>query len=107
MGKDFQNKIIGHFELKQSENTEGDELEVVYLLDKNYWGKGLMPEILCEINNYANSLNKILIATLNPENTKTVKTLMKVGIEKEEWIIHDEVKTLKIWIKPPIFKSKN
>lgn len=35
---EFEGRAIGSFELKQTENTEPDELEVVYLIDKAYWG---------------------------------------------------------------------
>ncbi len=32
--------MIGHFELKQTNNTNENELEIVYLLDKNFGVKG-------------------------------------------------------------------
>ena len=98
-GIEHEGKLIGHFELKQTNNTVGDELEVVYLLDKYYWGRGLMPEILNEVNKYASSLGKQLIATVNLENIKTIKALRKIGIEKEGWYEDEEGKVYKMWIK--------
>lgn len=96
---EYKGEMIGHFELKQTNNTVGDELEVVYLLDKNYWGQGLMPEILNEVNKYASGLGKQLIATVNLENIKTIKALKKLNIEKEGWIEDAEDKVYKIWIE--------
>ncbi len=98
-GIEHEGKLIGHFELKQTNNTAGDELEVVYLLDKNYWGRGLIPEILIEVNKYASGLGKQLIATINLENIKTIKALKKIGIEKEGWIEDEEGRVYKMWIE--------
>lgn len=95
----YENNTIGHIELKQTNNTDEDELEVVYLLDKNFHGIGLMTEILQKINSYAGSHNKKLIATINPDNIKSLKVLEKTGIEKQGWINDADGKTYKIWLK--------
>jgi RimJ/RimL family protein N-acetyltransferase len=103
-GIESEGELAGHFELKQSENTEGNELEIVYLLGKQYWGRGLMPEILTAINDYAHSLGKCLIATVHPENTNSLKVLRKVGIERDGWIGDDGDKAYKLWLAPPFKK---
>ncbi|HMS34321.1 MAG TPA: GNAT family N-acetyltransferase [Ignavibacteria bacterium] len=92
-------KMIGHFEMKQTNNTIGDELEVVYLLDKSCWSQGLMQEILIEVNKYASGLGKQLIATINLENEKTINALRKLKIEKEGWMEDDDGKVYKIWLE--------
>ena len=104
-GIELEGELIGHFELKQTNNTTGDELEVVYLLDKNYWGRGLMPEILNEVNIYASQTGKQLIATVDQENIKTLKALKKLNIEKEGWIEDEEGKVYKMWIERLEVKS--
>lgn len=96
---EYQEKMIGHFELKQTPSTSENELEIVYMLDKNHWGKGLIPEIINEVNKYASGMGRKLTATINPENIKTVKALNKTGIEKEEWIEDEEGKVYKVWLK--------
>lgn len=96
---EHEGKMIGHFELKQTNNTLGDELEVVYLLDKACWGQGLMPEILNEVNIYASGLGRQLIATVNLENEKTIKALRKLNIEKEGWMEDEDGKVYKMWIE--------
>ena len=91
--------MIGDFELKETDNTVDGELEVVYMIDKYYWGKGLVPEILKEIIKYAAGMDKVVVATLNPENTKTVRALEKIGIEKQGWIGEGDDKCFKVWLK--------
>ena len=96
---DVNEQLAGHFELKQSKYTEANELEVVYMLHRKHWGKGLMPEILHSINAHAHLLNQQLIATINPENIRTVRALEKVGIDRQQWIDKGKDKTLKVWIE--------
>ena len=91
--------MIGDFELKETDNTLPGELEVVYMIDKPYWGLGLVPEILKEIIKYSALMNKKVVATLNPENIKTVRALEKTGIEKQEWIGEGKDKYYKVWLK--------
>lgn len=98
-GIEMQGELIGHFELKQTNHTVPGELEVVYLLDKTFWGRGLMPEILADIKLYAWSLGKQVIATINPENLKTVRALEKAGIEQQEWIGEGEERVYKVWLR--------
>jgi len=96
---DINQHLAGHFELKESQYTEADELEVVYMLRQNHWGKGLMPEILRSINTHANTMNRQLIATINPENIRTVRALEKVGIVRQKWVNKGKDRTLKVWIE--------
>jgi len=96
---DINRHLAGHFELKESEYTEVNELEVVYMLDQIHWGKGLMPEILHNINAHAHTMNRQLIATINPENIRTVRALEKVGVACQKWVGEGKDKTLKVWIE--------
>jgi len=96
---DINQHLVGHFELKDSQYTEADELEVVYMLREIHWGKGLMPEILSSINAHAHTMNRQLIATINPENIRTVRALEKVGIAHQKWVDEGKDRTLKVWIE--------
>ncbi len=104
---DVAGEYAGHFELKQTDNTGDNELEVVYFLDNRYWGKGLMPEIINEINKYAGSMGKQLIATVSSENVKTMKALAKAGIQKQENIEDEDGTSLKIWLEQYARDTKN
>jgi len=96
---EFEGKLIGDFELKETANTLPGELEVVYMIDKPYWGMGIVPEILVDIIKYSTAMNKKIIATLNPENIQTVRVLEKAGIEKQKWVTEGEETYYKIWLK--------
>jgi len=96
---DINQHLAGHFELKDSQYTEANELEVVYMLHQNHWGKGLMPEVLRGINRHAHTMNRQLIATINPENIRTVRALEKVGVARQKWVGEGKDKTLKVWIE--------
>lgn len=96
---EYEGKMIGDFELKETDNTLPGELEVVYMIDRPFWGRGLVPEILREIIKYSASMNKRVVATLNPENIKTVRALEKAGIEKQEWVGDGDERYYKVWLK--------
>ncbi len=96
---EIHKQLAGHFELKESQYTENGELEVVYMLYKIHWGQGLMPEILGAINAHAGAMNRQLIATINPENIRTVRALEKVGIARQKWVGEGKDSTLKVWIE--------
>jgi len=87
--------------LRKKLRANDNKLEIVYLLNKNHWGKGLMPEILNEVNLYASSSGKKLIATVNPGNENSMKVLKKIGLIKEEWITDEEGKAFKVTLKQP------
>lgn len=90
--------VVGHFELKQSDNTAAGELEVVYQLDKAWWGRGLMPEILRAVNAYVTGMGQQIIATIYPGNTRTLRALEKVGIERQV-VLEGEEGIIKLWLK--------
>ncbi len=94
----IENRLAGHFELKQTVNTSQEELEIIYLLDKPYWGKQLMPEVVKEIKNYAAGYSKQLIATVNPENWNSIKVLERSGNVRCEWVEIGGEKVFKIWL---------
>jgi len=100
---EFEGRTIGSFELKQTENTETDELEVVYLVDKAYWGRGFIPETLRCINKYAHTIGCWVIATLNPENIKTVRALEKAGLDvaKSGWIGEEGDRCFRVTLAAP------
>lgn len=79
-----EGEYAGHFELKQSEHTNGNELETDYMLKKEHRGRGLIPEILRMIVSYAAETKNIVIATVSRHNSGTMRALEKAGILKTE-----------------------
>jgi ribosomal-protein-alanine N-acetyltransferase len=75
------------------------EVEVAYLMDKTYWGKGLATEAAKGIRDYAFNNLKLsrLICLIDPENTASIKVAQKIGMTLEkrlEGIDGDEIPTL-------------
>lgn len=72
-------KIMGHCGLRYIDNTE--DIEIIYLLDPNYWGKGYATEagnIAVELA--FNTLKvKKLVARVRTNNSKSKKVIDKLG----------------------------
>jgi len=94
-------ELIGHFELKETAHTEAGEAEVVYYLNAESWGQGLMTEILNEVRIYADSQGLKMIATINRDNIGTVRVLEKTGIERAGEMEVDGEMIYKVWIGLP------
>ncbi len=80
---EHQGKRAGYFELKQTRFCEDDELEIIFSLLPEHWGKGFIPELVKEVNSISNSLGKTIIATIYRENKRSYRVFEKLGIEKE------------------------
>lgn len=78
---EFRGKCAGHLELKQTENTVAGELEVVYMLNRKYWGKGIMTELLAEVVHFAAGEGYSVIATLDRGNGRSLRLLERMGVE--------------------------
>jgi ribosomal-protein-alanine N-acetyltransferase len=90
---EYKGQCAGHLELKETEFTANGELEVVYLLDKDFWGRGIMLEALPEILRFAAGLDQQVIATVDKGNGRSLRLLEKLGIQ-----MMSELKTdNKVW----------
>ncbi|MBM0066357.1 GNAT family N-acetyltransferase [Alkalicoccobacillus gibsonii] len=77
------NKLIGTCELHLLNNPLN--AEIGYLLNKTYWGKGLIPEALNALLNLAFTelnLNRVE-AKFNELNANSERVLKKIGMQKE------------------------
>lgn len=93
----FCNKeLIGHFEINQNNFTKVNELEIVYLLVKEYWGKGIMKNVIAHFQEkYAQKI----IARVEPNNFNSLKMLEKLGIEKQTLTKFNNNHVIKITLK--------
>jgi len=82
--------LFGHLELKESEHTSENELEIVYMVHPECRRNGVMTEILSLIKRNQNIWNKRIIATINQDNIASLKLLQKWGIVNREILINDE-----------------
>lgn len=89
------NQPIGHCGLLLKE-IEGDkEVELIYVIDKHYWGKGYAYEIGKILIDYGFMNKKLqkIVALIKPENEGSKKVAIKVGMHFEKEIIRqDDIK---------------
>ena len=82
--------LVGHFELKESENTEKDELEIVYMIHPEWRRKGIASQALNAICSRKDEWKKEIIATVHPNNSNSITLLRKRGIYRETKRIDEE-----------------
>ncbi len=81
----FKNdQLCGHLELKDTEHTNENELEVVYSVHINERRKGVMFEVLCLFQKMQKEWDRKIIATVDFDNLKSIQLLEKIGIENKE-----------------------
>jgi len=68
---------IGHAELKPRSGEDG--LELVYFLAPEAQGRGLGTELVTELARHGLTETKRLLATVHPDNARSVKVLEKAG----------------------------
>lgn len=91
-----KNILIGHLEIMKNSFTKNNELEIVYLLRKEYWGKAIMKSIIEEINKY---YTENFIARVKINNYNSIKMLSKIGIKQQTITTFNNEKVFKIIIK--------
>ena len=96
---------IGHLELKETGHTVNNELEVVYLLNKKYWRKGIMRGLIKEIVRFADLQDKQVIATVDKGNLPSIELLRKIGVDRE-FALPDDDQVLKIVLQRNIDQSE-
>jgi len=82
--------LCGHLELKETEFTNENELEIVYMVHPNYRRIGLISEVLSLIKSQKKIWKKNIIATVDPDNILSMKILQKWGIVKKEILMVQE-----------------
>lgn len=78
-------KFIGRCGLLPWEIDDKLEIEIAYLLDKNFWHQGLATEAASGIMSYAfETLNLTrLICLMHPENSASQKVAERIGMQLE------------------------
>lgn len=73
--------IMGHCGLRYIDDTE--DIEIIYLLDPKYWGKGYATEAGNEAIQYAFNYLRVdkLMARVRTDNSKSKKVIDKLGFE--------------------------
>ncbi|HEV7892347.1 MAG TPA: GNAT family N-acetyltransferase [Pyrinomonadaceae bacterium] len=79
------NQLIGRCGLLYQQIEDTQEVEVTYLIDRHYWGRGLATEAAREAVKLGFEKYKFprIIAVINPENVASVRVAEKIGMEYE------------------------
>jgi len=80
-----QGKLIGHAELKWTENCADNELEVVYFLHPDHWGAGLGTEVCRALVSQGFKTGaSAIIATVDTDHEASIRVLEKSGFHETE-----------------------
>ncbi len=90
-------RLCAHLEMKDTENTQPHELEIVYMVHPDARRKGLMTEVLLFLKSQQIEWNRRIIATVSPNNLNSLSLLEKWGIESKETLTDSE--TQKVYYK--------
>lgn len=74
-------EIMGHCGLRYIDDAE--DVEIIYLLDPEFWGKGYATEAGNEVIQYAFNFLRLdkLVARVRPDNSMSKKVIDKLGFE--------------------------
>jgi len=81
-------QLIGRCGLLYQEIEGAKDLEIAYLLDSNFWSRGLASEAaarLVELGFERFNFNRI-VAFINPQNTASIRVAVKTGFKYEREI---------------------
>ncbi|RPI75199.1 MAG: N-acetyltransferase [Desulfobacteraceae bacterium] len=97
------NRVIGHCGLLNKEVDGVPEVELIYVLAKESWGKGYAVEAGRALRDYAfNELGlQRLIALIDPENRASAKVALKIGMIKEKETLRPNARLMQVYqIRP-------
>jgi RimJ/RimL family protein N-acetyltransferase len=79
-------ELIGWCGLNHLPDT--DEIEVLYLIGEDHWGKGLATEAAFSTVEYAFEVAGLetLVGIVHPENIASRRVLEKIGMPRQTWI---------------------
>lgn len=84
----IEEELIGHFETEKKDN----KIEIVYLLKKEFWGKGIMFKIISYFNK---NFKEEIFARVMPNNLNSLKLLEKIGVSTKKMSSFNGVKVIK------------
>lgn len=95
------NQPVGHCGLLMKEVEGKKEIEVIYVIDKPYWGKGYATEVSQMLTAYVfnnKNLNRV-IALIKPENKGSEVVAIKNGMHLEKEIVRQNNIKMYLYVK--------
>ena len=87
------NRFIGRCGLMRKQIEGVEEVEIAYLLDRAYWGKGLATEAAEAIikHGYAKYGFKRIVAVIHPQNVASIRVAEKIGMKYERDVLYGDM----------------
>jgi [ribosomal protein S5]-alanine N-acetyltransferase len=87
------NRLIGRCGLMRKQIEGVEEVEIAYLLDREYWGKGLATEAAEAIikHGHAKYGFKRIVAVIHPQNVASIHVAEKIGMEYERDVLYGDI----------------
>ncbi|HWS89897.1 MAG TPA: GNAT family N-acetyltransferase [Pyrinomonadaceae bacterium] len=94
-------RLIGRCGLIYQQIEGAQEVEVSYLIDKHYWGRGLATEAAREVAGLGFEKYGLtrLVAVINPENVASVRVAEKIGMKYERDVDFKEFGKVSLYAK--------
>ncbi len=94
------NQLIGRCGLMYQQIEGTREVEVAYLIDKHYWGKGLATEAARETVALGFEEYKFprIVALIKPENVASVRVAEKIGMRYERDVRYKEFSKVAMYV---------
>src|SRR5262245_22569971 len=86
-------RLIGRCGLMRKQLEGAEEVEIAYLLDREYWGKGLATEAAEAIVNhgYVKYGFKRVVAAIHPQNVASIRVVEKIGMKYERDVLYGAI----------------
>lgn len=80
--------VIGHGGLGYCPETEAEGPELIYVLIRPYWGRGLATEFAREALAFGFDILKVdrILSTVRPENEASIRVLEKIGMRRRSYL---------------------
>ena len=87
------NRFIGRCGLMRKQIEGVEEVEIAYLLDREYWGKGLATEAAEAIlkHGYDKYGFKRIVAVIHPQNVASTRVVEKIEMKYERDVLYGDI----------------
>jgi RimJ/RimL family protein N-acetyltransferase len=91
--------IIGHCGILDKDIDNTREFELVYVIDKPYWGKGYATEVSSAIKHFAfhELALKRIVSLIDPANQASARVAVKVGLKYERNVMRPGGKMMHLY----------
>jgi ribosomal-protein-alanine N-acetyltransferase len=91
--------IVGHCGILDKDIDNTIEFELVYVIDKPFWGKGYASEVAAAIRNFAfHELGlKRIVSLIDPANQPSARVAVKAGLKYEKEVVRPGGKIMHLY----------